>query len=132
MDLRARDYTRGRQLTLASDLVFTDGFDLTKKAGEAIERAVTAEVVARDAAGAIVQQQQAMALGGARRSGAARCCSSSCRSSGRPRPFDAGPLGADLPGIDGIAVARKTRTSDVSGVDPGDAAGAGSGSEAGT
>ena len=35
MDSRARDYTRGRQLTLASDLVFTDGFDLTKKAGDA-------------------------------------------------------------------------------------------------
>src|SRR5258708_40269056 len=37
MDKRARDYARGRQLTLASDLVFTDGFDLTKKAGEAAE-----------------------------------------------------------------------------------------------
>src|SRR6185369_13057335 len=49
MDTRARDYTRGRQLTLASDLVFTDGFDLTKKAGVSVERAVTAEVVARDA-----------------------------------------------------------------------------------
>jgi hypothetical protein len=43
MDTRARDYTRGRQLTLASDLVFTDGFDLTKKAGVSVERAVTAE-----------------------------------------------------------------------------------------
>src|SRR5436189_5825167 len=30
MDKRARDYARGHQLTLASDLVFTDGFDLTK------------------------------------------------------------------------------------------------------
>ena len=49
MDKRARDYARGHQLTLASDLIFTDGFDLTKKAGEAVERAGTAELVARDA-----------------------------------------------------------------------------------
>jgi hypothetical protein len=49
MDKRARDYARGRQLTLASDLVFTDGFDLTKKAGEAVERAVVAELTTRDA-----------------------------------------------------------------------------------
>ena len=49
MDTRARDYTRGRQLALASDLVFTDGFDLTKKAGGAVERAVTARSTAAPA-----------------------------------------------------------------------------------
>jgi hypothetical protein len=65
MDLRAREYTRGRQLTLASDMVFADGFDLTKKVAEAIERALTAEEVARDAHAANVQRQQAMVLGGA-------------------------------------------------------------------
>ena len=64
MDLRAREYTRGQQLTLASDMIFADGFELTKKAGEAIERALTAEEVSRDAAAAGVQRQQAMVLGG--------------------------------------------------------------------
>jgi hypothetical protein len=65
MDTRARDYTRGRQLTLASDLVFTDGFDLTKKAGGAVERAVTAELVARDAFVGGLRQKESIALAGA-------------------------------------------------------------------
>jgi hypothetical protein len=65
MDTRARDYTRGRQLALASDLVFTDGFDLTKKAGIAVERAVTAEVVARDAFVGGLRRKEAIALAGA-------------------------------------------------------------------
>ena len=65
MDKRARDYARGRQLAPASDLVFTDGFDLTKKAGDAIERAVVAELTARDAASAAVRRREALALGGA-------------------------------------------------------------------
>lgn len=65
MDSRARDYTRGRQLTLASDLVFTDGFDLTKKAGAAVERAVTAELVARDAFVGNLRRKEAIALAGA-------------------------------------------------------------------
>ena len=65
MDKRARDYTRGRQLTLASDLVFTDGFDLTKKAGGAVERAVTAELVARDALVGGLRRKEAIALTGA-------------------------------------------------------------------
>ena len=62
MDRRARDYTRGRQVTLASDLVFTDGFDLTKKAGDAVERAVTAELMARDADVGGLRRKQAVAL----------------------------------------------------------------------
>jgi hypothetical protein len=65
MDTRARDYTRGRQLTLASDLVFTDGFDLTKKAGIAVERAVTAEVVTRDAFVGGLRRKEAIVLAGA-------------------------------------------------------------------
>ena len=65
MDARARDYTRGRQLTLASDLVFTDGFDLTKKAGAAVERAVTAELVARDAFVGNLRRNEGIALAGA-------------------------------------------------------------------
>jgi hypothetical protein len=65
MDKRAREYARGRQLTLASDLVFTDGFDLTKKAGDAVERGVTAELVARDAAVGTLRRNQAIALASA-------------------------------------------------------------------
>jgi hypothetical protein len=65
MDRRARDYARGRQLTLASDLVFTDGFDLTKKAGEALERALTAELLARDADVGGLRRKEAVALAGA-------------------------------------------------------------------
>jgi len=65
MDRRARDYARSRQLTLASDLVFTDGFDLTKKAGDAVERAVTAELTSRDAAVGGLRRKEALALAGA-------------------------------------------------------------------
>lgn len=65
MDKRARDYARGRQLTLASDMVFTDGFDLTKKAGTAVEHAVTAELTARDAAVGAVRRKEGLALAGA-------------------------------------------------------------------
>ena len=65
MDKRARDYARNRQLTLASDLLFTDGFDLTKKAGEAVERAVTAELTARDAVVGGLRRKEALALAGA-------------------------------------------------------------------
>jgi hypothetical protein len=65
MDRRARDYAIGRQLTLASDLVFTDGFDLTKKAGAAVEQAVTAELVARDADVAGRRRTEAFALAAA-------------------------------------------------------------------
>jgi hypothetical protein len=62
MDKRARDYARNHQLTLASDLVFTDGVDLTKKAGDAIERAVTAELAAHDAAIAALRRTEGLAL----------------------------------------------------------------------
>lgn len=65
MDLRARDHVRSQQLALASDMVFGDGFDLTKKTGEAIERAVTAQSIARDAEAAAARRQQAQVLAGA-------------------------------------------------------------------
>ena len=65
MDQRAREYTRNQQLTLASDMVFTDGVELTRRAGDAIARAATAEQVGRDAAAAAVQKTQVLALAGA-------------------------------------------------------------------
>lgn len=65
MDKRARDYARSRQLTLASDLLFTDGFDLTKKAGDSIERAVTAELMSREVFAGELRRQEVEALSGA-------------------------------------------------------------------
>jgi hypothetical protein len=65
MDLRARDHVRSQQLALASDMVFGDGFELTKKTGDALERAVTAELVARDAGVWDTRRRQAQGLGGA-------------------------------------------------------------------
>jgi hypothetical protein len=65
MDKRARDYARGRQVTLASDLVFTDGFDLTRKAADAIELAVTAELMSRDAQVGGLRRAEGFALVGA-------------------------------------------------------------------
>ena len=62
MDKRARDHARGSQLTLASDLVFTDGLDLTRKAGDAVERAVVAELTARDAVVGELRRKQGISL----------------------------------------------------------------------
>jgi hypothetical protein len=65
MDRRARDYARSRQLSAASDLVFADGYDLTRKAAEALDRAITAELTADDAADAALRRKELYALGGA-------------------------------------------------------------------
>ena len=65
MDIRARDYTRSRQVTLASDMIFADGLELTKKAGDALDRALTAEQLARDRSAGEVRRRQELALAGA-------------------------------------------------------------------
>jgi hypothetical protein len=65
MDERARDYTRNHQLTLASDMIFADGLELTRRARDAIERAAIAEQVARDAAAAAVRRAELLALASA-------------------------------------------------------------------
>src|SRR3954471_2432891 len=65
MDLRARDLTRGRQLSQASDMIFADGLDLTKKAADALDRALTAETVTRDATASREERLQATVLGAA-------------------------------------------------------------------
>jgi len=64
MDRRARDYTRTHQLTLASDLIFADGFDLSAKAGQAIQRALTAELTDRDSVLGFLRRRQAYTLAG--------------------------------------------------------------------
>ena len=65
MDRRARDYTRNGELTRASDMIFADGIELTKRATDAVARAAVAEQVAHDAVGAYVQKTQVQALAGA-------------------------------------------------------------------
>ena len=65
MDGRARDYARTRQATQASDLIFSDGFDLTRKVSEAIDRARSEERVVRDAQIAALDRRQAFSLGAA-------------------------------------------------------------------
>lgn len=65
MDLRARGLIRGRQLSQASDMIYADGLELTKKAADAIGRALLAETIAGDVQAAGEQQQQAMMLGAA-------------------------------------------------------------------
>jgi hypothetical protein len=65
MDRRVRDFVRGRQTAQASDLIFADGFDLTKKAGDAIERAVTAELTDRDGVLGFLRRRETYVLAGA-------------------------------------------------------------------
>jgi hypothetical protein len=65
MDRRARDFTRQGELTTASDMIFADGIELTRRAGDALVRAISTEQVGRDAAEAAVRKTQAQALAGA-------------------------------------------------------------------
>jgi len=64
MDRRARDYARAHQLMSASDLIFTDGFDLTKKAGDDVDRAFTAELADRNGVLDFMKRREAYALAG--------------------------------------------------------------------
>ena len=65
MDHRARDFTRARQLMSASDLIFADGFDVTKKTADAVDRAITAELGDRNGVLNFVKRREAYALAGA-------------------------------------------------------------------
>jgi hypothetical protein len=65
MDMRARQLAESRQLAAASDLIFSDGLELTNQASEAVERAVAAELRAHDEALASLGRTQEYALAGA-------------------------------------------------------------------
>src|SRR3982751_1915155 len=65
MDARVREFTRNRQTTMASDAVFADGFELARKASDAVERAAIAEQVERDAVAFEGIRRQHIALAGA-------------------------------------------------------------------
>lgn len=51
VDRRARDYTKAQQATLASDLIYSDGFDLTRRAAVDVDNALAAELTHADAEG---------------------------------------------------------------------------------
>lgn len=65
VDRRALDLTRAKQLMAASDLIYSDGFDQTKKTGDAIRTAVEAELAADAAAGRTLRQRMAATAAGA-------------------------------------------------------------------
>ena len=65
MDRRARDYARSRQITAASNLVFTEGVDLTRKAGDALARAIDAELSGEDGTVAAARRRTLYAFGAA-------------------------------------------------------------------
>jgi CHASE3 domain sensor protein len=64
MDRRARDFTRARQLASASDLIFADGFDLTKKAADGVDRALSAELADRNGVLGFLKRREAYSLAG--------------------------------------------------------------------
>ncbi|SRR6266567_6920334 len=64
MDRRAREFVRNHQTTPASDLIFADGFDLTRKAGDALDRALTAELSDRDAVLGFLKRREIYVLAG--------------------------------------------------------------------
>jgi hypothetical protein len=65
MDRRAREYVRGGQRLLASDLVFSDGIEKMDAAAAAIERAQVSEKAAADLALTALRHEQLLAVGGA-------------------------------------------------------------------
>ena len=65
MDVRAREMTRERELMAASNLIFTDGMELARHAGDAVDRAQAAALAARDEAARSLRRTQEYALAGA-------------------------------------------------------------------
>jgi len=64
MDRRARDFAHAHQLLSASDLIFADGFDLTKKTGDAVDRALASELADRNGVLSFLKRREAYALAG--------------------------------------------------------------------
>ncbi|MCA1648707.1 MAG: hypothetical protein LC753_00055 [Acidobacteria bacterium] len=71
MDRRARDYARNGQKLLASDLIFSDGFEKTEAAVTALEQTRAAELAAREAAIRQDRRRQVLAAGAAAATGLA-------------------------------------------------------------
>ena len=62
MDVRARDYVRAGQKLLASDLIFSNGLELTDSIVTAIDKARAAETLKRQTAAATFERRQRFAL----------------------------------------------------------------------
>jgi hypothetical protein len=62
MDSRARAYVRSNQKLLASDMIFSNGSELTEAAAASIDKAATAETLARTAAAETFERRQKFAL----------------------------------------------------------------------
>ena len=62
VDRRAREYARTGQNLIASDLIFSDGLELTDGAAARIDAAVESETAAREAAIATLRSRQVFAL----------------------------------------------------------------------
>jgi CHASE3 domain sensor protein len=71
MDRRAREYARNGHKLLASDLIFSDGFEKTEAAVTAFEQTRTAELGAREAAIREDRRRQVLAAGAAAATGLA-------------------------------------------------------------
>lgn len=69
MDRRARDYARNGQKLLASDLIFSDGFEKSEAAVTALEQTRAAEVGAHEAAVRQDRRRQMLATGAAAATG---------------------------------------------------------------
>ena len=65
MDARVREYCRGNQRLLASDLIFSDGLEKTQAIAEALDAAGAAEVRQADDSVSAVRRRQLLIAGGA-------------------------------------------------------------------
>lgn len=63
-DLRARELVRGDRKLLASDLIFSDGLEMTRGLANALDGARGAEVRHRESAGAALRRSELVAVGG--------------------------------------------------------------------
>jgi hypothetical protein len=69
MDFRARERTRARQTSAASDLIFADGLDLTRKIAASIEQGRAAAIAASESETAAVERRKIFSLGAAAAAG---------------------------------------------------------------
>jgi hypothetical protein len=65
MDRRARDYARTGQKLLASDLIFSNGYELTTAAASAVEEARLAERLPYESSATVLERRQLTAAGAA-------------------------------------------------------------------
>lgn len=65
VDRRARELTRAKQFTPASDLIYSEGFDQATKGSAAIERGVAAELSSRDASAHALRRRTVTTAGAA-------------------------------------------------------------------